>query len=244
MPALAPGRLAMIFADLPYGIMNARWDTPINLKDFWEMARHVCQADAKFVFTATQPFTTTLINSNGKSFKYDIVWQKTIPTGMFHAKNMPMRAHESVLIFADKKGTYNPQMTPCGDNNAYRPKTIYKADNIAKGYGGKVPQIHRQDPGVRYPISVQRIGSLARRNQIHFAEKPVGLLEWLIKTYTNSGDTVLDPTFGSCPTGVACARLGRSFIGIEKDPEYFRIGRERVDAERAKLGLQPCSTQT
>lgn len=232
----------MVFADLPYGTTNHNWDCSVDLEQFWKTLQVIRTGNGIALLTATHPFASDLICSNRKEFKYDLVWHKSRASGHLNAKRMPLRTHELALAFYKKLPTYNPIKSPRWTK---RVSTFIKNDtSSSKIYGSHQAQSYVDD-GMRYPVSVIYTNSQQTSGlSVHPTQKPVALLEWLIKTYTNPGDTVLDPTFGSCTTGVACARLGRNFIGIEKDPGYFRTGRERVDAERAKLGLQPCEVNS
>lgn len=226
--------VAMLFADLPYGLNGTSfdWDKCINLQDLWKHVKSILKENAICCFTATQPFSSHLVLSNLKKFRYSYVWTKNRATNFLNAKTQPLRNHEDILIFAKGKATYTPQMKKGA------PYSISRKPSVSMHlYPASKSKSTTKNTGIRFPTSTQNF-NLDKKN-LHPTQKPVALLEWLIKTYTNPGDTVLDPTFGSCTTGVACARLGRSFIGIEKDPKYFRIGKERVEKERTRLGLSP-----
>ena len=242
MPRLKPMSVAMVFADLPYGNTRNIWDVRIPLLDFWAASWSLLEKKGAVIATASQPFATLLIHSEIQNFNSDIIWKKTSPVGFLNSKRCVLRAHEHILIFRKKSGTYNAQMT-----DSIGPKIKFMQGSKKTENYGKFARTQYDCKGVRYPTSVQTFSSRdtyhGEVRTIHPTQKPVALLDWLVKTYTNPGDTVLDPVFGSCTTGVACARLGRNFIGIEKDPDYFRIGTERVNAERAKLGLQPCEVR-
>ena len=243
MPALEPRSVAMVFADLPYGTFKKRshWDQPLDLVYLWKLLSQIGQNNASFCFTATQPFATFLISSNMPMFKYDMVWNKRRGANIGNLKTMPLRVHESVLVFAEKIVTYNSQKwqgTP-----TQRVQKIEYRNSSHIGITRSANVISGCPHGIRHPISIINAPLGRPQHSLHPTQKPVALLEWLIATYTNEGDTVLDPVFGSNTTGVACARLGRNYIGIEKDPDYFRIGTQRVNAERTKLGLQPCEVR-
>lgn len=237
MPTLQAGSVAMVFADLPFGVLSCRWDSPVDLKQFWKNLQSITKTNAVQSFTSTQPFTTSLINSNSKNFSYDLVWCKNSGVGHLLAKKRPMRIHETVLIFNARKGIYRPQMT---DGHPVLPRTC-RADKD-KSYGANIVQGRKDSTTKRYPVSVLAIASDSQRrrgwktvtaNYLHPTQKPVALLEWLVATYSNPGDTVLDPVMGSGTTGVACANLGRQFIGIEKDPTYFTAAKARIEAAYA-----------
>lgn len=221
LPTLADGSVDMVFADLPYGVTRNRWDCVIPFEPLWAELLRVGKKNAAFVFTATQPFATSLINSQPKLFRYDLVWDKIRASGHLNSKKLPMRRHENLLLF-------------CRQAPAYRPQMLRRAHARV----GKNSLTHSQNYGR------QKIGSVAAHYEyffptsiaafvkdsmaVHPTQKPVTLLEWLIKTYSNPGDTILDPTMGSGTTGVACINTGRKFIGIEKDPGYFLTAQNRI----------------
>ena len=231
MPTLAPGQVAMVFADLPYGITSRNaWDVRLPLDALWGCYEQICTARSVKVFTATQPFASHIITSRPAAFRYDLIWDKKSPTGHLNANRQPLRRHEHVLVFCGQRAPYTPQMV---GGQAYRKPIRGETSN----YG----VVKRETRGLhydgdRYPTSI--IATPSARG-LHPTQKPVALLEWLVATYTNPGDTVLDPCFGSGTTGVACARLGRNFIGIEKDPTYYAVAAKRIAEERARLGLTP-----
>jgi DNA modification methylase len=239
MPTLAPGSVHMVFADLPYACTNLSWDTPINLEQFWQCVWRLGAIGVNCVMTATQPFATTVINSQPRAFQYETIWRRIKATNPFSAKRKPMRAHENILTFFKQRTTYNPQKhrgSPC---KASRPKhsalyvtTKYRTD---KGF------IRENLDGMHNPVSVQQFDESdilrgPHYQRVHPTQKPVALLEWLIKTYTNPGDTILDPVAGSGTTAIAAMRTGRHAICIEKDPSYFEVMRKRVAEERVRLG--------
>lgn len=236
LPKLQNSSIHLCFADLPYGLFKNHWDYSIDLNNLWPRLQATAADNAAFIFTATSVLAARLITSREKLYKYDLIWHKNRPSGFLNSKKQPLRSHEQVLYFAQGKPPYNPQMRK---NETGRVQSAKEKAGLSSLYSKRV-----EIPAVRgkpmFPLSIISPAYPDKERGLHNTQKPVALLEWLIKTYTNPGDTVLDPVFGSATTGIACARFGRHFIGIEKDPEYFRIGRERVDAERAKLGLQPC----
>lgn len=239
MPTLNAGSVGMVFADLPYGVSLCDWDVQIDLQKFWGTVGIPSAKCVWQIFTATQPFATMLINSSAQRFKYDLIWQRSRPTGFFNAKRAPLREHEHVLIFGNG-AIYSPQMT---EGKRYCVTT--KKTN-SEFYGSSPDRaLSAHDGKMRHPRSIIKVpeGDLRRDSLnghtgriLHTTQKPVALLEWLIRTYSNEGDTVLDPVFGSCTTGVACLRTGRNFVGIEKDANYFEVGRQRLAAEQARLG--------
>lgn len=224
----------MILCDLPYGTTACKWDVVIPFEPLWAAYRRVCKRNAAIVLTASQPFTSALVMSNPADFKYEWVWEKSKAGGIFNSKNMPLKKHENVLVFS--RGTCancSPERMP------YFPQGLVRVDKKAKnskrsGHDtiGNRPsrsgEYTQEFSG--YPDTLLRIPS--EGGTVHPTQKPVALMEYLIKTYTLEGETVLDNTMGSGTTGVACMNLGRNFIGIERDDKYFQIASERI--QRAK----------
>ena len=222
MKNIPDGSVDMVLTDPPYGTTACKWDTVIDLDLMWDHLTRVVKPNGAIVMTASQPFTTTLISSNIKDFRYEMIWQKNRGTGIFNAKKMPLKSHENILIFYKAMPTYNPQMTV---GKPYTAKQGKQSDAFGMNTG-KV--IVTKNKGERYPLTVHQFKSTNGRN-IHPTQKPVALMEYLIKTYTNENETVLDFTMGSGTTGVACRNLNRNFIGIELDETYFNIAKERID---------------
>ena len=218
MSRIGDGSVDMVLCDPPYGTVQCKWDTIIPLQMMWWELNRITKKDGAMVFTCAQPFTSSLGASNIDQLKYSWVWQKSAATGHLNAKRMPMKNHEDILVFYRKQPTYNPQGTiPCN-------KTVRRGGN--GGCYGDSGKSNLQTV-TNYPRTVQEFGSAGKT--VHPTQKPVDLFEYLIKTYTNTGDTVLDFAAGSFTTGVACKNLGRKFIGIEKDAHYFEIGKRRVE---------------
>lgn len=220
MNDIPTGSVDMVLTDLPYGMTRNDWDTIIPFGAMWEQFYRVSKIDAAIVLHGMQPFASKLIMSNQKDFKYCWVWDKHMVTGFLNAKKQPMRQHEDVAVFYRKQCTYNPQMTkgklknktPGGLSSNYGQfeKTPYKSDTYyPKTIISKCPKINHKGG--------------------HPNQKPVSLLEYLIKTYTNEGDTVLDACMGAGSTGVACINTGRRFIGIEKDSDYYTMAEKRIN---------------
>jgi len=214
----------LALCDLPYGTTQCAWDSIIPLKPMWEQLHRVCKVEAAMVFTSAQPFTTTLIASNIKNFKYCWVWEKSKATNYLNSKKQPLRAHEDVVVFYRKLGVYNPQMTnglPYNKGTALRTTESY----------GKQRSIEvKSDSGNRYPRSVIYFKTAESEGKVvHPTQKPLALMEYLIRTYSNEGHVVLDLCMGSGTTGVACKRLNRAFVGIEIDAEYFEIAQQRIE---------------
>jgi site-specific DNA-methyltransferase (adenine-specific) len=219
MRDIPDGSVDMVLTDPPYGTTACKWDSVIPFEPMWEQLKRITKPNAAIVLTASQPFTSALIMSNVKMFKYDWVWKKPKGTGHLQAKRMPMRDKEDVLVFYSRQPTYNPQYSagkPFGNKRG-------KNAEIYNTHG----QLNYENSGRRYPKQVLEFG-VVERGTIHPTQKPVALMEYLIRTYTNAGDTVLDFTMGSGTTGVAAKTLGRSFIGIELDPDYFHAASKRI----------------
>lgn len=223
MKEIPSGSIDLVLCDMPYGTTECKWDSVLDLKYVWEQLNRIKKKDTAVVLTASQPFTSVLVCSNLKQFKYDLVWDKPAGTGFFNAKKMPLRNHESVLVFYDKLPTYNPQMT-----HGHARKTAVKKEVNSECYG-KAFKKTNYDSTSRYPRSIQKFSSDKQKSNLHPTQKPLLLMEWLIKTYSNVGDTVLDFTMGSGTTGLAAKKLNRNFIGIELDENYFNIAKERIE---------------
>lgn len=212
----------LLLVDLPYGTTACSWDSVIPLDKLWPQYYRVCRENAAMVFTASQPFTTVLISSNIKDFRYEWIWQKPQGTNPMTAKIMPMKNHENILVFYRKKPKYNPQMTYSTPYQAFFSET----STIGEVYGSGKSK-HRDNPdGSRYPKTVLEF---KQERGMHPTQKPVALMEYLIQTYSDPGDTVLDNTMGSGTTGVAAKNCGRNFIGIERDEKYFALAKGRID---------------
>jgi DNA modification methylase len=228
MATLPDASVDAVICDPPYGTTACKWDSPIPFAPMWEQLKRLIKPRGAIVLFGSQPFTSALVMSNPTWFRYEWVWEKQQPTGHLDARRKPLKAHESILLFADGRVLYNPQGTqPAYIKNGRESKN-------GKGVYGNVGNPDYVTFEQNFPRSVLRVPCLTR-GQEHPTQKPVALMSYLVKTYTNEGDTVLDFTFGSCTTGVACIETGRSFIGIENDPEYFRIGQERTEKAAAAL---------
>lgn len=218
MPTLPAASVDLILCDLPYGTTSCAWDAVIPFEPLWAQYRRIAKPNAAIVLTCNQPFTTALIVSNHDDFRYCWIWEKTKPVGHLRAKRQPMRAHEEVLIFAKETPVYNPQNLV-----EIEPRLITRT-NTGGVYGKQagMPSIQRF---TNYPRTVIKFGV---EEGLHPTQKPVALMEYLIRTYTNPGDVVLDNCMGSGTTGVAALKSGRRFIGIERDSDYFAICEQRI----------------
>lgn len=232
----------MILCDLPYGTTACAWDSIIPFEPLWEQYRRVIKGNGAIVLTASQPFTSTLVTSNLKWFKYEWIWQKDRQSGFMHAKNKPLKSHENVLVFSpgttvhagqsSNRMTYNPQMTRGEPYHRLRKPHSGRFNHAPSK--ANLKETETINTGTRYPLSVQKFNGRSDGGY-HPTQKPVELFGYLILTYTNPGETVLENCFGSGTTGVACANTGRRFIGIEKATDYFEAGRRRIAAAIATL---------
>lgn len=224
MPSLPSGSVDLVLADLPYGTTQNKWDSIIPLEPLWREYWRLC--GGAVVLTASQPFSSSLVNSQTSRFQCEWVWEKNKASGHLNVKRAPMRAHEVALVFAARQPTYNPQMT-----EGHAPaNAVPRRGGDSPNYGAQKPSGKYGGSTLRYPRSVLQFPVVNNDDpeKRHPTQKPVPLFEYLIRTYTNPGDTVLDNTMGSGTTGVAAANTGRAFIGIERDPTYFAIGQSRI----------------
>jgi DNA modification methylase len=224
LPTLEAGSIDMVLCDLPYGTTACKWDSVIPFEPLWREYRRVCKPNAAIVLTADQPFTSALIMSNIDGYKYRWVWDKVNrATGFLDAKKRPLRVAEDVVVF-NGHGAYTPQMVQ-GE-----PYKVKRGSHGAVYNAGNGPTVTDCADGMRYPQNIIRIkgNNQGTEGRVHPTQKPVALMEYLIRTYTNPGDTVLDNTMGSGTTGVACVNTGRQFIGIERDAGYFQIAQRRI----------------
>lgn len=230
MNEIPDGSVDMVMADLPYGTTACKWDSVIPFEPLWAAYRRVCKKNAAIVLTASQPFTSALVMSNVEAFRYCWVWEKNRPTGFLDAKKKPMRAHEDVVVFYQEQPAYNPQKTKGEPNHCTGVKSGKNAVGKSDIFAGEFGRVPADKSGDKYPRSVQRFDGLnpTGGNRVHPTQKPVALMEYLIRTYTNEGEAILDNTMGSGTTGVACINTGRRFIGIEQDEKYCGIAATRI----------------
>ena len=218
----------MILCDLPYGTTSKnKWDSVIPFKDLWDGYNRIIKDNGAILLFGQPPFSSELIVSNRKMFRYEWIWRKSLAQGFLNANRMPLRATENISVFYKKLPTYNPQKT-YGEpyDKGIRPK------NSTTNYGNHGESVGVNKSGMRFPVNVIDCSNANHQNIFHPTQKPVVLLEYLIKTYTNEGDTVLDNCMGSGSTGVACVNLKRNFIGMEIEEEYFKIAKERINNAR------------
>ena len=227
MPQVPSGSVDMILCDLPYGTTACKWDTVIPFEPLWAEYKRIIKKNGAIVLFGAEPFSSHLRLSNLDWFKYDWIWEKNKATGHLNAKIQPMRSNELVSVFYKVQPTYNPQGTTEVRRNSSRP-----AKGTAKGdvYGQQKPEYADSTIG-NYPRTNIRFGVEMKPD--HPTQKPVALCEYLIKTYTNEGEWVLDNCMGSGTTGVAAVNTGRNFIGIEQEEKYFTIAKKRIDEAAA-----------
>lgn len=219
MKDIPDGSVDMILCDLPYGTTQNKWDCVLPFDALWQQYARVCKG--AIVLTAAQPFTSAMVMSNTKGFRYQWVWEKTKASGFLNARRRPLTAHEDIVVFGNID-TYNPQGLVAVEVNSAR------KNKAGSGNFGRVsdrPYIQKEG---NFPRSVLRFQH--ETAPVHPTQKPVALMEYLIRTYTNEGDTVLDNCMGSGTTGVACVNTGRKFIGMEMDAGYFEIAQRRIEA--------------
>jgi len=227
-----PGRcIDMILCDLPYGTTACKWDHVIPFEPLWKEYKRLIKDRGAIVLTASQPFTSALVMSNTQDFKYELVWDKCLPTGFALAKIQPLKQHENILVFGKGKIIYNPQKEKRPIPRIYnRTQPGYSGSSNLKSHDGKDRVLEYYEPR-----SLLTFSNANNKDKQHPTQKPVALFEYLIKTYTNEGDLVLDNCIGSGTTAVAAKRTGRHFIGIELSEEYCEIARKRVAAVPARL---------
>lgn len=216
-----------ILCDPPYGTTKCKWDSIIPFDEMWSRLNKLIKPNGAIVLFGTQPFTSILINSNIKNFKYELIWEKEQGTDFGLAKKKPLKAHENICVFYKKQPTYNPQLEKGKPYTDKRGGTEFVSKHDGKNLmfiGGH--RVSYENKDTRYPKTVLKI--VRERKPIHPTQKPIELMEWLIKTYTNEGELVLDFTMGSGSTGVACMNTNRRFIGVELDENYFNISCERL----------------
>ena len=232
MKKIPDGSIDLVLSDPPYGTTACKWDTVIPFEPMWEQLKRVTKKNGAIVLFGSQPFTSALVMSNPKMFKYEWVWNKNKGSNIMLVKKQPLKIHENVLVFGGQN--YNPQKTKVDgkvrkQNEEVKIKKCQNRDDGAVSPKKTVKYADDYNPQERYPVSIQYFPNHREKEQVfHPTQKPVDLMEYLIKTYTNEGETVLDFTMGSGTTGVACKNLNRNFIGIELDRDYYEIAKKRI----------------
>lgn len=213
-----------IICDLPYGTTQCKWDTIIPFEPLWEQYNRIIKDNGAIVLFGSEPFSSTLRLSNIKYYKYDWIWDKVKGTGFLNAKRQPMRNHELISVFYKKQCTYNPQKT-----HGHKLKKSYRSKDLQTDVYGEMKNDYTYESTDRYPRSIQVFSTDTQNSSLHPTQKPVALIEYLIKTYTNEGELILDNCIGSGTTAVSCVNTGRNYLGFEKEKEYFDIAVKRVE---------------
>lgn len=222
----------MILCDLPYGTTQCKWDSIIPFDKLWLQYERIIKENGAIVLFGAEPFSSQLRMSNIKLFKYDWIWDKVKGTGFLNAKIQPMRNHEIISVFYKKQCTYNPQKT-----YGHKLKKSYRSSKHQTEVYGDMKNDYQYESTERYPRSILVFSTDTQNSSLHPTQKPVALCEYLIKTYTNKGDVVLDNCMGSGTTAVACFNTDRNFIGFELDKEYYRLAKERLESVQAQVSL-------
>ena len=232
----------LILTDLPYGVLNkdnqnAKWDSVIPLDLLWKQYKRVLKDNGVVVLFGQGMFTAQVMISNQKWWKYNLIWDKQLTTGFLNAKKMPLRVHEDIMVFYNKTPTYNPQMVDGVPSHSKGTK-IFTKEVTNSNYGNYQPiETEQTQSTKKYPKSILSFQKPHPSKAVHQTQKPTDLLEWLINTYSNSGETVLDSCMGSGSTGVACVNTDRNFIGIEMDEHYFNVAQDRIKKAQEAIGL-------
>lgn len=237
MKDIHDGSIDMILCDLPYGTTACKWDTVIPFEPLWNQYKRIIKDNGAIVLFGSEPFSSSLRMSNLKNYKYDWVWRKPRSTGFLNAKKQPLRDTENISVFYKKQCVYNPQYSdgePYSSMKGGKTPKVSKKGDTTYGTFMRGAQYRNDNNGFRYPKTVIEFGVVGR-GTVHPTQKPVALLEYLIKTYTTPGDVVLDNCMGSGSTGVACVNTGRRFIGMELDPGYFAIAEKRIAEAQAAV---------
>lgn len=236
MDAIGDKTIDMILCDLPFGTTNCKWDTPINLQELWKQYERIIKDDGAIVLFGQSPFDKVLGASNLQLLRYEWIWEKTAATGHLNAKKMPLKAHENILVFYKKLPVYNPQKT-----QGHKPVNSYTkyldVQNKSEIYNNVSKEISGGGNTDRYPRSVLQFASDKQKLNLHPTQKPLALCEYLIKTYSNEGNIILDNCAGSGTTLLAAQNLNRNFIGIEKEEQYVEVARKRLSEA---IQLQMC----
>lgn len=232
MDNITSGSIDMILCDLPYGSTQCKWDIIIPFEPLWQQYERVIKPNGAILLFGAEPFSSYLRLSNINLFKYDWIWDKIKGTGFLNAKKQPMRNHEIISVFYKNQCLFNPQKT-YGHVN----KKTFRAKHLQTEVYGNMANNYHYESTERYPRSIQEFSTDTQNSSLHPTQKPVALCEYLIRTYTNEGETVLDNCIGSGTTAIACDNTSRNFIGIEKDEQYVAIANERISNHNSALKL-------
>ena len=241
MPKLADKSIDMILCDLPYGTTACKWDTVIPFEPLWKQYKRLIKDNGAIVLTASQPFTSALVMSNPKMFKYEWIWDKMKGSGSMLAKIMPLKSHENILVFSKERTKYYPILEQADKKNIRDREKNFSKPLSNEIYGELSGYTGTKEDSTRKPKTIISISSQANElhqgKRLHPTQKPVALFEYLIRTYTNEGDTVLDNCAGSGTTGIAAFNTKRNAILIEKDEQYFNAAKERFDRETRQVAM-------
>ena len=238
MKRIPDGSIDMILADLPYGVTKNKWDSVIPLDELWEHYKRVIKENGAIVLFGQGLFTARLMFSNEKWYRYNLIWEKDRPSGFLNAKRMPLRSHEDIMVFYKRLPTYNPQFwegKPLHGMGSKFKEGQLENNNYGEFDSHKNPSAKREGDTKKYPRSV--LSFKKEHPPIHPTQKPVALFEYLIKTYTNEGETVLDNVMGSGTTSIACLNTDRKYIGFELDEDYYNISQDRIKNHAQELSL-------
>jgi site-specific DNA-methyltransferase (adenine-specific) len=234
MPEIADKSIDMILCDLPYGTTACKWDTIIPFDKLWEQYERIIKDNGAIVLFGSEPFSSLLRTSNLKIYKYDWYWLKNKPQGFLNAKKMPLKNYETISIFYKNTPTYKPQglikIDKVVKNTGTKNITSLKENGDKTSANNAIKNVFYKQEFTNYPTQTLEFSNSSGKGNLHPTQKPLELIEYLIKTYTNEGDLVLDNTFGSNTTGLGCKNLNRKYIGIEMEEKYFNIGVERISA--------------
>ncbi|MDI7196326.1 DNA-methyltransferase [Leptospira santarosai] len=239
LPKIPDSSVDLILCDLPYGTTDCSWDVIIPMERLWPEYERISKERTPVILTGSQPFTNYLINSNPKNFRYELIWYKTKASGFLNAKSRPNKSHENILIFYGKQPVYNPIKYVIDERYKRKGKTLGNGNQstVFTIRGEKSENYQYLDDGSRYPDSVLCFPSESEIG-MHPTQKPLKLLRYLIKTYSNPGDTVLDNCMGHGTTGIAATELGRNFIGMERDKEYFNKAQRKIQMAETRTQLE------
>ena len=234
MKTIEDNSIDMVLCDLPYGTTSNKWDSVIDLDKLWFEYKRVIKINGPIILFADQPFTTNLISSNLKMWRYNFVWDKEVRTGFLNAKKMPLKQTEDICVFYKKLPTYNPIMTDAKKENI---RHNFKDCSVSSNYQNKKGMHSKDYDGTkRYPVNIIKHNRKQKechpRKILHPTQKPVGILEYLIKTYSNENELVLDNTMGVGSTAIACINTNRNFIGIELNEDFYNLAKKRVEEKK------------
>jgi len=232
MKEITDKSIDMILCDLPYGTTNCKWDSIIPFEPLWKQYERIIKDNGAIALFGSEPFSSKLRLSNLKLFKYDWIWDKVKGTGFLNAKKQPMRNHEIISIFYKKQCLYNPQKT-----TGHKNKKSFRSKKLQTDVYGDMNEDYTYESTERYPRSIQIFPSDTQNSSLHPTQKPIALCEYLIKTYTNEGEIVLDNCMGSGTTAIACIKTKRNFLGFELDKGYYEKANKRLEDVKAQVSI-------